>query len=102
MTIQEISLLVSLIATGLGLLGTIFAYIKRIVKDIKTKKLHAFIEREMAKAESEGNLNGATKLLYVLNSLYTEYGREYAHIEEEAKKYIEECIDFSKKINSNK
>ena len=71
MTIAEISELVGLIATGLALCGTIFAYVKKVVKDIKDKKLKALVEKYMAEAEqSPACKNGAEKLMYVLKSHY--------------------------------
>jgi hypothetical protein len=101
MSITEIIELVGLIITGLGLLGSIVAYVLRIVKDVKTKKLQKLIEQYMAEAEkSPACTSGATKLMYVLKSLYNDYGKDYEKIEDSAKAYIEECIDFSKKVNA--
>lgn len=101
MSITEIIELVGLIITGLGLIGSIVAYVLRIVKDIKEKKLKARIEQYMAEAEKSPTCDsGAKKLMYVLHCLYGDYGKDYEKIEEQAKSYIEECIDFSKKINS--
>jgi len=101
MTMEEIGLLIGLISTGVGLIGTLYAFAMRIVKDVKEKKLHALIEKAMIDAEQR-DLNGVEKLMCVLNVLENEYGKDYGKIESNAKKYIEECIDFSKKVNSNK
>ena len=103
MTISEIVELIGLIATGLGLIASIIAYVSKIVKDIKEKKLKARIEQYMAEAEqSPACHSGAEKLMYVLRSLYSDYGKDYEKIEEEAKAYIEECVKFSKEINYKK
>lgn len=100
MTITEIAELVGLIATGLGLIASVVAYVRKVVKDIKEKRLQALIEKYMAEAEkSPACKNGAEKLMYVLHSLYSDYGKEYEKIEGQAKSYIEECIKFSKEIN---
>ena len=101
MSIAEISELVGLIATGLGLVAMVVAYVKKIVSDIKTKKLHAFIEEKMIEAENK-DISGTMKLAYVLNELCGEYGGDYKKIETKAKEYIEECIYFSKQINNHK
>lgn len=101
MSITEIIELVGLIITGLGLVGTAIAYVLRIVKDIKEKTLKARIEQYMAEAEKSPTCtSGATKLMYVLHCLYADYGKDFEKIEGQAKEYIEECIDFSKKVNS--
>ena len=99
MTILEISELVGLIATGLGLVATIVAYVKKIISDIKTKKLYAFLDQKIIEAESK-NISGVLKLSWVIQELYGEYGKDANDIVEQAKAYIEECIDFSKKVNS--
>ena len=45
--------------------------------------------------------SGKEKLCYVLNAIEQRYGlKEFLKIEEQAKNYIEECIEFSKKVNS--
>ena len=100
MTITEISELVGLIATGFGLIVSIFVYVRRVFKDIKEKKLKAFIEEKIIEAEKRSDLNGSQKLVYVLSCLYEEYGKEYDKIIDNSKEYIEECIEFSKKVNN--
>ena len=100
MSVAEISELIGLITACLGLVGMIVAYIKKVYSNIKEKNLKAFIEEQIVIAENT-ETNGKEKLCYVLNALERRYGlKEFLKIEQQAKDYIEECIDFSKKVNS--
>ena len=99
MTIAEITELVGLISACLGLVGMVVAYVRKVYTNIKEKNLKTFIEEQMAIAEMT-ETNGKEKLCYVLNALEQRYGlKEFLKIEEKAKDYIEECIEFSKKVN---
>lgn len=99
MTVAQISELVGLITACLGLVGMIVAYVKKVYSNIKEKNLKVFIEEQMAIAEKT-ETNGKEKLCYVLNALEQRYGlKEFLKIEQQAKDYIEECIEFSKKVN---
>lgn len=98
MTVEEISLLVGLIATGVSLLGSII----KIIKDIKENSLKKLIEKLMVEAEKQ-NLTGDEKKNYVVNGV-KEYAKKYAILGKDlftkVSNYIEECIDFSKNINA--
>ena len=102
MSLQEIELLVSLIATGVGLLATAISFIIKVIKDIKEKKLQKLIEQLMIEAEKIG-MSGKEKKKYVIDGVL-EYGKAYYFnaktIVEKVSVYIEECIAFSKQINS--
>ena len=99
MTIAEISELVGLITACLGLIGMVVAYVRKVYNTIKEKNLKTFIEEQMIIAETTES-SGKEKLCYVLNALEKRYGlKEFLKIEEQAKSYIEECIEFSKKVN---
>jgi len=100
MSVAEISELVGLITALLGLCGMIVAYVRKVYKTIKEKNLKVFIEEQMTIAE-QTEMNGKEKLVLVLSALEKRYGlKEFIKIEKEAKDYIEECIEFSKKVNS--
>lgn len=102
MTIAEITELVGLISACIGLVGMVVAYVRKVYTNIKEKNLKTFIEEQMAIAE-QTETNGKEKLCYVLNALEQRYGlKEFLKIENQAKDYIEECIEFSKKINHKK
>ena len=101
MTVAEISELVALITSLLGLIGMVVAYVRKVYKTIKEKNLKQFIEEQMEIAE-QTEIDGKQKLLMVVSAVEERYGlKEYLKIEKEVKDYIEECIAFSKKINSN-
>lgn len=97
MSIAEISELVGLIITGVGFVISTIKWIK----ELKEKELKKDIEEFMDEAEKT-TLNSATKLRYVILKLSEKYGDKFKKMEEKAKSYIEECIDFSKKINYKK
>lgn len=100
MSVAQISELVGLITACLSLIGMIVAYVRKVLKTIKEKNLKTFIEEQMIIAEQTGK-KGNDKLLFVLSAIEERYGlKDFLKIEKEAKEYIEECIDFSKKINS--
>ena len=100
MTVAEISELVALITSILGLVGMVVAYVRKVYKTIKEKDLKKFIEEQMAIAERT-EISGKEKLVMVLSAIEERYGlKEFVKIEKVAKDYIEECIDFSKKVNS--
>ena len=96
MSITEISELVGLIITGIGF---IISFVKWI-KANNLAKMKSFIEEQMTIAEKQEGLSGAKKLNYVLLSCQEKYGKSFISLEDKIKSYIEECIDFSKKINS--
>lgn len=97
MSIAEISELVGLITTGLGLICMVIAYIKKVHKLVKEKKLKQLIEETMADVEVLA-VSGDIKKMKVLGKVVELYG-ESADIYKFADNYIEECIEFSKKIN---
>ena len=101
MSLQEIELLVSLIFTGVSLLGTVIAFVLKVVSNIKEKKLQKLIEQLMIEAEKQG-MSGEEKKKYVIDGVL-EYGKAYFFnaktIVEKVSAYIEECIAFSKQIN---
>ena len=100
MTIAQISELIGLITACIGLVGMIVAYVKKVYKTIKEKDLKTFIEEQMAIAEKTEK-TGREKLLFVLSALEQRYGlKDFNKIKDEAQNYIEDCIEFSKKINS--
>lgn len=104
MTITEISELVGLIAVGLGLIGSIVGWVSTLVKNIREKKLQKYVEMLMVEAE-KSNLTGDQKREYVLTGLLhyaKELGGNLNAIIDKASAYIEDCIDFSKKINAKK
>lgn len=102
MTLQEIYLLVGLIATGVGLIGTIIGFVIKIVNDVKQKKLQKLIEQLMIEAEKTG-MSGEEKKKYVIDGVI-EYGKQYfvsaKDIVVKVSAYIEECIAFSKNVNA--
>lgn len=99
MTVKEISELVGLITACLGLIGMIVAYVRKVYTTIKEKDLKMFIEEQMAVAEKT-EISGKEKLVMVLSAIEERYGlKEFMKIESKAKDYIEECIEFSKKVN---
>lgn len=97
MSITEITELILLISAGLGLVVSVFNW----VKELKTSKLKTFIEEKMVEAESRG-LSGEEKLKYVLDCSYEKYGKSFIKLEQSIINYIDECIEFSKKINYKK
>lgn len=97
MTVQEISMLVGLIAEGVALVGTIIAFGKKLYKRIKEIKMEKLIEEAMADVEVLA-VSGDVKKMKVLERVIAVFG-EGKDIKEKADKYIEECIEFSKKIN---
>jgi len=100
MSITEIKELIALISTSIGLIVMVVAYVKKVYTNIKEKNLKAFIEEQMVIAEKT-EINGKEKLVMVLSALEERYGlKEFRKIEGKAKDYIEECIEFSKKVNS--
>lgn len=100
MSIAEITELVGLISTGLGLIGMIVAYVKKTIKELKEKKLKELIEQLMADVEVLA-ISGDLKKSKVLAEVQAKFG-EGKDIYEKASAYIEECIEFSKKINHKK
>lgn len=100
MNVAQISELVGLITALLGLIGMVVAYVRKVYKTIKEKNLKTFIEEQMIIAENT-NLTGKEKWLMVVSAVEERYGlKEFVKIEKQAKDYIEECIEFSKKINN--
>ena len=97
MSVQELSLLIGLIAEGVALVGTIVAFAKKVIKSIKETKLKQLIEETMADVEVLA-VSGDIKKTKVLERVVKVYG-ESAEIYKKASDYIEECIEFSKKIN---
>jgi len=94
MSIAEISELV-------GLIGTLIAFIVSVIgwfKEKKWTKIKSFIEEKMIEAEKQ-ELSGSNKLKYVLLACKEEYGKTFERLESSIRGYIEECINFSKKIN---
>ena len=101
MSIEEISLLIGLIASGLGLIATIIGWVKTAITQIKEKKLQKLIEEKMIEAEGK-NLNGKEKKIYVVAQVI-DYCKDYSkEMTDKISAYIEECIDFSKKVNAKK
>lgn len=96
MSITEISELVGLIITGIGFIVSAIEWVK--AKNLA--KMKAFIEEQMIIAEKQEGLSGTKKLNYVLLSCQEKYGKSFISKENEIKAYIEECIQFSKKVNS--
>lgn len=97
MTLVEISELVGLIFTGIGLILSLI----KLIKELKTKNLKVEIEKLMVEAEKQ-EMSGKQKLNFVILGLYEVYGSGFARLEQQARSYIEECIDFSKKVNGKK
>ena len=52
MSIAQITELVGLISACIGLISMVVAYVRKVYKTIKEKNLKAFIEEQMAIAES--------------------------------------------------
>lgn len=100
MSIAEISELAGLITTGLGLIGMAIAYIKKVRKVIKEAKIKQLVEETMADVEVLA-ISGDLKKMKVLERVVAVFG-EGADIYKKASDYIEECIEFSKKINNKK
>ena len=98
MSIEEIKLLIGLIAEGVALVGTIIAFGKNLLNKIKEAKLKTFVEEAMIQVESLA-ISGELKKTKVLEEVCKKFG-ESKEIYEKAGKYIEECIYFSKKINN--
>ena len=86
-------LIITICSMGITLLGTIFGLIKSIVNG----NLKKFVEEKMAEAEATGK-TGAEKYNYVINAVKEKY--KLGGFISLAKKFIEELIDFSKKVNS--
>ena len=101
MNIEEISLLIGLIASGLGLIASIIGWVRTAVNYIKEKKLQKLVEEKMVEAESK-NLNGQEKKLYVVSQVIDLFKDYSKGMTEKVSAYIEECIDFSKKVNAKK
>ena len=102
MSVVEISELVGLITTGLGLVAAIVGWVRTLILNIRDKKLQKYVEQLMIEAEAT-NLVGEQKKDYVLTGLLQyakEIGGNLNTLIDKASKYIEECIDFSKKINA--
>jgi len=97
MTMNEIYLLLGLIAEGVALVGTIVAFGRKIYKRIKELKIEKFVEEAMADVEVLA-ISGDLKKLKVLERVTAVFG-EGKDIYEKASSYIEDCIEFSKKIN---
>ena len=95
MSIAEISELVGLVITGVGLIVSIV----KLIKELKDKKLKALIEKYMAEAEKVDEWNGVAKKTYVIKCVLNDLGKWTEEKSQEISKYIEECIEFSKKIN---
>lgn len=94
MSAAEIIELIGLIITGLGLVFSIYKW----VKEVKEKDLKKIIEKLMVEAEKTG-LDGKAKRQYVLEGLKKEYLDGFVKIEKDASAYIEECVLFTKQIN---
>lgn len=94
MSIAEISELVGLITTAVAFIVSIIGWFK----ERKWNKVKSFIEEKMIEAEKQ-ELSGTNKLKYVLLACKEEYGKVFEHLESKVRAYIEECIQFSKKIN---
>ena len=97
MTIAEISELIGLIITGVGLIFTLVKWIK----ELKDKKLKELIEKYMIEAEKSGQ-SGVAKKTFVIASVIQELKISSQGKIDSISKYIEDCIDFSKKINNKK
>lgn len=97
MSMNEIYLLLGLIAEGVALVGTIVAFGKKIYNYLKDKKLKQLVEEAMADVEVLA-ISGDLKKVKVLERVTAVFG-EGKGIYEKASSYIEECIEFSKKIN---
>jgi len=97
MSMNEIYLLLGLIAEGVALVGTIVAFGKKIYKRIKELKMEKLIEEAMADVEVLA-ISGELKKMKVLERVTAVFG-EGKEIYDKASAYIEECIEFSKKIN---
>lgn len=102
MSVAEISELVGLIATGLGLVAAIIGWVRTLILNLREKKLEKYVEELMIEAE-QSQLTGDLKREYVLTGIikYAKIiGGNLNTLIDKASKYIEECIAFSKKINS--
>jgi len=97
MSMNEIYLLLGLIAEGVALVGTIVAFGKKIYNYLKDKKLKQLVEEAMADVEVLA-ISGDLKKVKVLEKVTAVFG-EGKGIYDKASAYIEECIEFSKKIN---
>lgn len=98
MSIEEIKLLIGLITEGLALIASIVIFGRKLYNSLRDKKLKAFIKEAMVEVEKNG-LAGAIKKMQVLEKVAEKFGEGKA-IYEKADKYIEDCIDFSKKVNN--
>lgn len=94
MSVAEIIELIGIIITGAGL---VFAIIKW-VKELKDKELKRLTEEYMKIAEESGK-TGAEKKAWVLTQVLKAIGTEAKSKADMVSNYIEDCIDFSKKIN---
>ena len=97
MSTAEIIELIGIIITGLGL---VFALIKWI-KELKDKKIKELTEEYMIIAEDIGK-TGAEKKAWVITRVLEALGTQAKEKADIVSKYIEDCIDFSKKINGKK
>lgn len=97
MSVAEIIELVGIVITGLGL---IFAIVKW-VKELKEKKLKELTEEYMKIAEEIGK-TGAEKKAWVITRVLEALGTQAKSKAEMIGNYIEDCIDFSKKISGKK
>ena len=98
MSITEIIELISLIITGLGLIGSILGW----VSEVKNKNFKELIEKKMTEAEELG-LTNAEKKAWVISQVAEELKIKDTFDKVKISNYIEECIDFKNKLtNKNK
>ena len=99
MSIAEISELIGLIATGAGLIVAIIGWVKTIIKNIKEKKLEQLVKQFMAEAEVKYT-DGKERKAYVVMKVTEYFKNNSAEMVDKIGNYVEECIDFSKKVNN--
>lgn len=89
---MSLDTIITLIIAGISLIATIVGW----VVEIRKGNLKKFVEEKMAEAEESGK-DGKEKLNYVLEEVKAKY--KVKAFVDLAKKFIEDLIDFSKKVN---
>ena len=90
---MDIKAIITIVAMGVVLLGTIFTLIGALVRG----EMKKFIEEMMIEAEKSGK-SGAEKLAFVIAAFKEKY--KIAQFILDAKKFIEQIIVLTKEINS--
>ena len=97
MSAGEIIELIGLVMTGIGLIGSLIAWIK----EVKEKHFKELVEKKMEEAEQLA-LSNVEKKLWVIKEVGLELHNLSKDLQEKVASYIEECIDFKNKLTGKK